>query len=64
MYTKEGKKILDFLGGLGVLGLGHNHPRIINAKNKLFKNKKIEVHKIIFSKYMAALSSNISFFSK
>ena len=61
MYTKEGKKILDFTGGLGVLGLGHNHPRIINARINFQKNKKIEVHKIIFSKYMAALSSNISF---
>lgn len=61
MYTKEGKKVLDFTGGLGVLGLGHNHPRIINARINFQKNKKIEVHKIIFSKYMAALSSNISF---
>ena len=25
MYSSTGKKILDFTGGLGVLGLGHNH---------------------------------------
>ena len=60
MFTKNGKKILDFTGGLGVLGLGHNHPRIINARIKYQEEKKIEVHKIIFSKYMAALSSSIA----
>ncbi|MDC1096615.1 aminotransferase class III-fold pyridoxal phosphate-dependent enzyme [Pelagibacteraceae bacterium] len=60
MFTEHGKKVLDFTGGLGVLGLGHNHPRIINARIKFQKEKKIEVHKIIFSKYMAALSSSIA----
>ena len=60
MFTESGKKILDFTGGLGVLGLGHNHPRIINARIQFQKERKIEVHKIIFSKYMAALSSSIA----
>ena len=60
IYTSEGKKILDFTGGLGVLGLGHNHPRIINARLAFQEKNKLEVHKIIFSKYMAALSSSIS----
>ena len=60
MRTSTGKKILDFTGGLGVLGLGHNHPDILNARIKYQNEKRIEVHKIIFSKYMAALSSSIS----
>jgi putrescine aminotransferase len=60
IYTSEGKKILDFTGGLGVLGLGHNHPRIINVRLAFQEKNKLEVHKIIFSKYMAALSSSIS----
>ena len=50
LYTTNGKKILDFTGGQGVLGLGHNHPRIINARINFQKEKRIEVHKIIFSK--------------
>ncbi len=58
--TSKGKKILDFTGGLGVLGLGHNHPRILEARINFQKEKKLEVHKIVFSKYMAALSSSIS----
>ena len=59
--TSNGKKILDFTGGLGVLGLGHNHPKILEARINFQKEKRIEVHKIIFSKYMAALSSSISY---
>ena len=59
--TSNGKSILDFTGGLGVLGLGHNHPKILEARINFQKEKKVEVHKIIFSKYMAALSSSISY---
>ena len=60
MYTDSKKKILDFTGGQGVLGLGHNHPRIIKARINFQKENKIEVHKIIFSKYMAALSASLA----
>ena len=59
IFTTGGKKILDFTGGLGVLGLGHNHPRILNVRINFQKAKKLEVHKIFFSKYMAALSGSI-----
>ena len=61
MFTSSGKKILDFTGGLGVLGLGHNHPEILKARLDFQKNKRVEVHKIIFSKYMAVLSNNLSY---
>lgn len=61
LFTSEGKKILDFTGGGGVLGLGHNHPKILNARINFQKEKKVEVHKIIFSKYMAALSSSLAY---
>ena len=60
LYTRDGKKILDFTGGLGVLGLGHNHKRIIEARIKFQRENSVEVHKIIFSRYMAALSSSIA----
>ena len=61
LYTQEGKKILDFTGGGGVLGLGHNHPKILNTRIKFQNEKEVEVHKIIFSKYMAALSSSLAY---
>ena len=60
IYTTDGKKILDFTGGLGVLGLGHNHKNIISSRIKFQEKKRMEVHKIVFSQYMAALSNNIA----
>ena len=60
IYTNSGKKILDFTGGLGVLGLGHNHPKILEARIKFQQQNKMEVHKILFSNYMAALSKNMA----
>jgi len=60
IYTTNGKKILDFTGGLGVLGLGHNHKNIISRRIKFQEKNKMEVHKIVFSQYMAALSNNMA----
>ena len=54
------RKILDLTGGIGVLNHGHNHPRIIKARNEFISKNKMEVHKNFFSPYIAALSSNIS----
>ena len=42
LYTKKGKKILDFTGGLGVLGLGHNHPKILKTRIEFQKKKKLK----------------------
>jgi len=30
LFTDDGKKIIDFVGGFGVSILGHNHPELIN----------------------------------
>jgi putrescine aminotransferase len=60
IYTKDGKKILDFTGGVGVLNHGHNHPRILKIRQEYSKKMKMEVHKNYFSPHLAALSSNIA----
>tara|TARA_B100001996_G_scaffold351134_1_gene310959 strand:+ start:1404 stop:2837 length:1434 start_codon:yes stop_codon:yes gene_type:complete len=60
IYTSNKKKILDFTGGLGVLGLGHNHKNIISRRIKFQEKNGMEVHKIVFSQYMAALSNNMA----
>ena len=64
MHTSTGKKILDFTGGLGVLGLGHNHQEILKARIDFQKEKEIEVHIIIFSKYIIFLRSYLIFYLK
>ena len=62
IYTKNGKKILDFTGGVGVLNHGHNHQKILDARKKFLLKKKMEVHKNYFSPYLAALSFNMASF--
>ena len=60
IYTKNNGRILDVTGGIGVLSHGHNHPRIIKTRIDFQEKKKMEVHKTIFSPYLAALSHNIA----
>jgi putrescine aminotransferase len=60
IYLKNGKKVLDLTGGIGVLNHGHNHPRILAARSRFSSDKKMEVHKSFFSPYIAALSANVS----
>jgi 4-aminobutyrate aminotransferase/(S)-3-amino-2-methylpropionate transaminase len=31
VWDVEGRRFLDFVGGIGVLNLGHNHPRVVRA---------------------------------
>ena len=45
IFTKSGKKILDFTGGFGVLNHGHNNQRIIDARINFQKKKKFRKRK-------------------
>ncbi|MFL6870729.1 MAG: aspartate aminotransferase family protein [Candidatus Azotimanducaceae bacterium] len=60
IYTRSGKKVLDMTGGIGVLNHGHNHPRIIEARQLFQAEKRMEVHKNFLSPYLAALSHNVA----
>ncbi|MDB5281636.1 MAG: aspartate aminotransferase family protein [Bacteroidota bacterium] len=60
MYFKKKGKVFDATGGMGVLTLGHNHPRILEARIKFQQARRMEVHKTVFSPYTAALSHNLS----
>jgi putrescine aminotransferase len=60
IYTSDDRKILDFTGGIGVLSHGHNHPRILAARQKFQELKKMEVHKNFLSPFVAGLSHNIA----
>ncbi len=60
IFTKSGKKIFDFTGGIGVLNHGHNNERILKIRKWFQENKFMEVHKNFFSPYVAALSYNIA----
>jgi len=60
LHYSDGRKVLDVSGGIGVLTLGHNHPRILQARLQYQAQKRMEVHKTIFSPEMAALSHNLA----
>ncbi|MFF8592971.1 aspartate aminotransferase family protein [Streptomyces sp. NPDC015220] len=60
IYTRDGRKILDFTGGVGVLNHGHNHPRILAARRRFQERRRMEVHKTYFSPYLAALGHNLA----
>jgi putrescine aminotransferase len=60
IHTRDGRAILDFTGGVGVLNHGHNHPRILAARQRFMQRQRMEVHKTYFSPYLAALSHNLA----
>lgn len=60
IHTRDGRKILDFTGGVGVLSHGHNHPRILAVREKFAREQRMEVHKTYFSPYVAALGHNLA----
>jgi putrescine aminotransferase len=60
VWTRDGRRILDVTGGVGVLNHGHNHPRILAARRRFAEERRMEVHKAFFSPYVAALSHNVA----
>ncbi len=60
LETVDGRLILDFTGGFGVLNHGHNHPRILEVRQKFGAAERMEVHKTVFSPYLAGLSHNLA----
>ena len=48
IYSRQGKKYLDFVAGVSACSLGHCHPRVINAvKNQLDKY----LHVMVYGEY-------------
>ena len=62
MYVtlSDGRKILDMTGGNCVLGLGHNHPRIIAARSQVARERRLEICKSFISPYIAILAANMA----
>ncbi len=57
---QNGRKILDFFGGFGSLALGHNHPRLIEARKRFQDEKRHEIAIAFMSQYAAALAHNLA----
>jgi acetylornithine/N-succinyldiaminopimelate aminotransferase len=59
LWDSEGKRYLDFLSGIGVNALGHNHPAI-QATIKRQAGRLIHVSNLFFHEYQAKLASMLS----
>jgi len=57
---QDGRKILDFFGGFGSLALGHNHPRITEARKKFQDEQRHEIAMAFMSQYATALAHNLA----
>ncbi|MBS9720831.1 aspartate aminotransferase family protein [Tianweitania sp. BSSL-BM11] len=57
---QTGRKILDFFGGFGSLAFGHNHPRLLAARQKFQEENRHEIAIAFMSQYQAALTHNLA----
>ncbi|MEP3430134.1 MAG: aspartate aminotransferase family protein [Roseibium sp.] len=57
---QNGRKILDFFGGFGSLAHGHNHPRVIAARQKFQEENRHEIAIAFLSQYASALAKNLA----
>ncbi len=59
-FTADGRKILDFFGGFGSLAFGHNHPRILAARQRFQDENRHEIAMAFLSQYASALAYNLA----
>lgn len=57
---RDGRAILDFFGGFGALALGHNHPRLLAARQRFQQDRRHEFSMPFLSQYVAALARNLA----
>ncbi len=56
----DGSSVLDFTAGLAVLALGHNHPKVVEARRKWADEQRLECWKFIPGPQQAVLAKNLS----
>ena len=56
----DGRTLLDFSAGIGIVGLGHNHPRIIEAEKACHARRIVDSTKVCPHKLQGALAYNLS----
>ncbi|MGE3818954.1 MAG: aspartate aminotransferase family protein, partial [Isosphaeraceae bacterium] len=57
---RDGRTVLDFSSSIGVLGLGHNHPRILQAERRCHERKMIDALKVAPLRLQSALAYNLA----
>lgn len=60
IWDEDGNKYLDFWGGYGSLNLGHNHPKVLEALDKVKDKPGAILQKSGFSPIAGALAENLA----
>ena len=58
VYDIEGRRYLDFVGGLGVNALGHAHPRIVKVIREQAA-KVIHISNLYYNEYQGLLAEKL-----
>jgi putrescine aminotransferase len=59
LYDHTGKKFLDCLGGYGVFGIGHRHPKVVEAAKRALDTQPLP-SKVFFSRPLADLAEKLA----
>lgn len=57
---QDDRQILDFFGGFGALAFGHNHPRLVEARQQFEEEGRHEIAMAFMSQYAAALAYDLA----
>ncbi len=60
IHLRDGTIVLDFTSALGILALGHNHPRILAAEEYCKNHLVLDALKVAPHKLQSALAFNLS----
>ena len=58
VYDTDGRRYLDFVGGLGVNALGHDHPRIVKVIREQ-ASRAIHVSNLYYNEYQGRLAQKL-----
>lgn len=56
----DGSEVIDFTAQFGIMNMGHNHPRILAARQAWAQERQLEIWKFFPSPYQAVLANNLS----
>ena len=56
----DGSEVIDFTAQFGIMNMGHNHPRILAARQAWAQEHQLELWKFFPSPYQGALAHNLS----
>lgn len=60
LYLADGREVLDFSTGMGVVGLGHNHPRVLAAERACHERRVLDCTRLSPNKLQAALAYDLA----